>query len=138
MKIVVRGANWIGDAVMSIPALRALRRTFPEANITLYTKPWSEGIFQDAEFIDRILNVEAEGSGIRDAMREAARVRQGGYDLALLFTNSFQTAAVARLAGVKQRLGYSREGRGVLLSHPISPPAWRNEKHQSFYYLNLV
>jgi heptosyltransferase-2 len=138
MKIIVRGANWIGDAVMSIPALRALRRTFPDANITLYTKAWAEGIFQDADFIDRILRVEAVGSGIRDALREARRVKQGGYDLALLFTNSFQTAVVARLAGVKQRIGYSREGRGILLTDPIRPPARHDENHQSFYYLNLV
>jgi heptosyltransferase-2 len=138
MKIIVRGANWIGDAVMSIPALRALRRTFPDANITLYTKAWAEGIFQDADFIDRILRVEAVGSGIRDAIREARRVKQGGYDLALLFTNSFQTAVVARLAGVKQRIGYSREGRGILLTDPIRPPASHDEKHQSFYYMNLV
>jgi heptosyltransferase-2 len=138
MKIIVRGANWIGDAVMSIPALRALRRTFPEANITLYTKQWAEGIFRDADFIDRILRIETEGNGLRDAMREANRVKQGGYDLALLFTNSFHTAAVARLSGVKQRIGYSREGRGILLSDPIRPPAWVNEKHQSFYYLYLI
>jgi heptosyltransferase-2 len=138
MKIIVRGANWIGDAVMSIPALRALRRTFPEANITLYTKAWAEGIFQDADFIDRILRVEAEGFGIRDVIRESKRVKQGSYDLAILFTNSFQTAAVARLAGVNQRVGYSREGRGILLSDPIRPPPWQNEKHQSSYYLNLI
>src|SRR5688500_18495464 len=115
MKILVRGANWIGDAVMTIPALRALRNLYPEVNITLYTKRWAEGVFQDAEFIDRILTVEHSGSGFRDTYQESRRVARGSYDLAVLFTNSFQTAAVARLAGIKRRIGYSREGRGVLL-----------------------
>lgn len=138
MKIIVRGANWIGDAVMTIPALRLLRDIYPEANITLYTKRWAEGVFQDAEFIDRILVVEKEGSGFRDTVREAKRVAAGNYDLGILFTNSFQSAAVMRLAGVKKRIGYSREGRGILLSSPIKPPAWKGERHEVHYYLNVV
>ena len=138
MKIIVRGANWIGDAVMTIPALRLLREIYPDANITLYTKRWAEGVFQDAEFLDRILVVENEGSGFRDTVREAKRVAAGKYDLGLLFTNSFQTAAVMRFAGVKKRIGYSREGRGILLTSPIKPPGWKGERHEVHYYLNLL
>lgn len=138
MKIIVRGANWIGDAVMTIPALRLLREIFPEANMTLYTKRWAEGVFQDADFIDRILVVESEGSGFSDTVREAKRVAAGQYDLGVLFTNSFQSAAVMRFAGVNKRVGYSREGRGILLTSPIKPPEWKNERHEVHYYLNLV
>jgi heptosyltransferase-2 len=137
MKIIVRGANWIGDAVMSVPALRALRLTFPDANITLHTKSWAEGIFQDADFIDRILTVEG-GSSFRDTLREARRVSAGEYDLSILFTNSFHTAAVARISGVRKRIGYSRDGRGILLTDPIKPPTWEHQRHQSFYYLHLI
>ena len=138
MKIIVRGANWIGDAVMTIPALRFLREIYPDANITLYTKKWAEGVFQDADFIDRILVVENEGSGFRDTVREAKRVSAGQYDLGILFTNSFQSAAVMRFAGVKKRVGYSREGRGILLTSPIKPPEWKIERHEVHYYLNLA
>jgi len=138
MKILVRGANWIGDAVMTIPALRALRGLYPQANITLYTKPWALGVFQNFDQVDRILTIENDGSGLRDAVRESRRVAQGNYDLALLFTNSFRSAAVVRLAGIRQRIGYSREGRGILLTDPIKPPAWQNERHQVFYYLKLI
>ena len=52
MKIVVRGTNWVGDAVMQIPALRELRRAEPDAHITLATRSWAQGIFEDADFID--------------------------------------------------------------------------------------
>ena len=138
MKIIVRGANWIGDAVMTIPALRLLREIYPEANLTLYTKRWAEGVFQDADFIDRILVVENESSGFRDTVREAKRVAAGQYELGVLFTNSFQSAAVMRFAGVKKRVGYSREGRGILLTSPIKPPKWKTERHEVHYYLNLV
>ena len=123
---------------MTIPALRLLREIYPDANITLYTKRWAEGVFQDADFIDRILVVENESSGFRDTVREAKRVAAGRYDLGILFTNSFQTAAVMRFAGVKNRIGYSREGRGILLSSPIKPPAWKGERHEVHYYLNLI
>ena len=123
---------------MSITALRALRELFPDANITLYTKAWAEGIFQDADFIDRILTVENTGSGFRETVREAKRVGAGSYDLAVLFTNSFQTAAVVRIAGVKKRIGYGREGRGILLTDPVKPPVWEHERHHSFYYLHLI
>ncbi|MFL6466985.1 MAG: glycosyltransferase family 9 protein, partial [Pyrinomonadaceae bacterium] len=138
MKIIVRGANWIGDAVMTIPAMRALRDLYPDANITLYTKPWASGVFQDADFIDRILTVENIGTGFRDTLRESRRVSRGKYDISVLFTNSFQTAAVVRLAGIGKRIGFSREGRGILLTDPIKPPRWRNERHQVFYYLTII
>ena len=138
MKILVRAPNWIGDAVMSIPALRALRASFSEANITLYTKAWAEGVFQDAEFIDRILSVENEGFGFLETVREAKRVAAGNYDLSILFTNSFQTAAIVRIAGVNRRIGYGREGRGILLTDAIKLPRWEHDRHQSQYYLNLI
>ena len=60
MKIVVRGTNWIGDAVMTIPALRGLRKMFPDAYISLHTRSWAKGIFADADFIDEILTFEKE------------------------------------------------------------------------------
>ena len=54
MKILVRGTNWIGDAVMTVPALKELRRVFPDAEITLHTRSWADGLFRDAEFIDEL------------------------------------------------------------------------------------
>ncbi|MGH9946879.1 MAG: lipopolysaccharide heptosyltransferase II [Pyrinomonadaceae bacterium] len=138
MKIIVRGANWIGDAVMTIPALRELRRLFPDAEIVLHTRPWAEGIFRDAEFIDEILMIKSKATGFRETAAEAKRLKAMRFDLAVLFTNSFQTAAVVRLAGIKKRFGYAREGRGILLSDPIKPPKWKDERHQVYYYLNIV
>ena len=66
--IVVRGTNWVGDAVMTIPALRELRRLFPEAHITLATRSWAKGLFEDAEFVDDLM--VHEGSGLRSVLRQ--------------------------------------------------------------------
>ena len=57
MKILVRGTNWIGDAVMSVPALRELRRIFPDAQITLHTRSWADGLFRDVDFIDDLVTL---------------------------------------------------------------------------------
>lgn len=134
MKIVVRGTNWIGDAVMQIPALRELRRLFPEAQITLATRDWARGIFEDADFIDDFLTIEPKES----VFKQAKKWRKRKFDLAILLTNSFQTALVSRLAKVKTRFGYANEGRSFLLTNSIEKPDWKDEKHEIYYYLNLI
>jgi heptosyltransferase-2 len=134
MKIVVRGTNWIGDSVMQIPALRELRRVFPDARITLCTRAWTEGIFRDADFIDEILTIEPDES----LFQQAKKWRKANFDLAVLLTNSFQTALIAKLGKVKKRFGYANEGRSFLLTNPIEKPVWKDEKHEIYYYLNLV
>ena len=134
MKIIVRGTNWIGDAVMQIPALRELRRIFPDAHITLCTRAWAKGIFQDVDFIDDILTIEPKES----AFKQAKKWREGKFDLAILLTNSFQTALISKLGKVKKRFGYANEGRSFLLTNSIEKPVWKNEKHEIYYYLNLI
>ena len=137
MKIVVRGANWIGDAVMTIPALRRLRAIYPDAEIALHTRPWAEGVFRDGDFIDEIIAIEGRAS-IKSVMEQARDLRARGFDLAVLFPNSFESALVARLAQIPSRIGYATEQRGFLLTERIEVPAWKHEKHESEYYLNLV
>lgn len=134
MKIVVRGTNWVGDAVMQIPAMRELRRVFPDAQITLYTRSWAQGIFEDADFIDEILPFEKSDS----VFKQAKAWRQKNFDLAILLTNSFESALVAKFSKAKQRIGYATEGRSFLLTKSISVPNWKNSRHEIFYYLNLA
>ncbi|QQS41470.1 MAG: lipopolysaccharide heptosyltransferase II [Acidobacteriota bacterium] len=138
MKILVRGTNWIGDSVMSVPAMKLLRATFPDASITLATKSWAEGIFRDADFIDEILVLEAGGHSPKAIRSQAGQLRKGGFDAALIFTNSFGSALVARAAGIPKRYGYAGEGRGILLTKAFPKPDWRSEKHEVFYYLELA
>jgi heptosyltransferase II len=137
-RVVVRGVNWVGDAVMTVPALRELRRLFPRARLTLATRPWAEGIFAGADFIDDLL-VNGNGSSKPAAVfREARQWRARRFDLAVLFPNSFAPALVATLARVPVRAGYSTQGRAPLLTHRIGVPVWRGHRHEVFYYLHLV
>ena len=135
---MVRGANWVGDAVMTIPALRELRRVFPAAHITLFTRSWAKGIFEDADFIDEILTFEVGKSKAADVFAQVRTIKEKSFDLAVLLPNSFESALVAKLGRIPERFGYAKDGRSVLLTDAVKIPEWKNEKHEVIYYLNLV
>jgi heptosyltransferase-2 len=138
MKIVVRGTNWVGDAVMTIPALRQLRRIFHDSEISLHTRSWARGIFEDADFIDKILPFEPEKSGTKTVFAQAAIYRENKFDLAVILPNSFQSALTASLGKIKTRIGYATDKRSFLLTQALPVPTWKNERHEIFYYLNIV
>ena len=138
MKILVRGTNWIGDAVMSIPALRELRRIFPDAQITLHTRSWADGLFRDAAFIDELVTFDKHKWKIKDVYDNSQFLKEDGYDLALLLPNSFESALTTFLTRIPRRIGYNKDLRGLLLTDPIAVPEWKNRRHEVFYYLNLV
>lgn len=138
MKILVRGTNWIGDAVMSTPALRELRRIFPEARITLHTRSWAEGLFCDASFIDEIVTFEKNRWKIKDVYDNSQFLRDDGFDLAVLMPNSFESALTTFLTRIPRRIGYNKDVRGLLLTDSIAVPEWKNRRHEVYYYLNLI
>ena len=135
-RIIVRGTNWVGDAMMTLPALRELRRLFPDAHITLATRPGAKGLFIDADFLDELQIHDRHG--LRSFFQQVRDWRKGQYDLAILLTNSFASALVAALAGIPLRTGYAADGRARLLTHPIELPEWRSTKHEIFYYLKII
>ena len=135
-RIVVRGTNWVGDAVMTVPALREIRRLFPEAHITLATRSWARGLFAEADFLDDFQ--VHDGGGLRSVVQQVREWRKRSFDLAVLFPNSLETALVASLARVPLRIGYATDGRQALLTHPLDLPEWRNSRHEVFYYLKIV
>jgi heptosyltransferase II len=137
-RVVVRGTNWVGDAVMTVPALRALRQLLPEAHITLATRSFAKGIFAGAGFIDDLLVYDQGTSLFGRVLAQARQWRSRRFDLAILFPNSFEAAVIARLGKADLRIGYASEGRGLLLSHALDLPAWRDARHESFYYLNII
>src|SRR5262245_56109975 len=135
-RVVVRGTNWVGDSVMTVPALRALRRVLPEAKITLVVRPGAKGIFSGAEFIDQLLIYDRRTAfSIIPQIREW---RRRHFDFAVLFQNAFEAALIPFFAGVPLRLGYATESRQALLTHPLALPDWRSSRHEVFYYLYLI
>jgi heptosyltransferase-2 len=137
-RVVVRGTNWVGDAVMTIPALRELRRVLPHAHITLATRPWAEALFRDADFLDDILIYDRPQRSPGAVLKQVKEWRTRSFDLAVLFQNAFEAAAIAGLARVPFRIGYATDARRQLLTHPLALPLWRSERHEVFYYLNII
>lgn len=131
MNILIRGTNWIGDAVMTIPAIRKLRRTFPEARLTLQTRPWAEGIFRDTRLVDEVISP----TSLLDQVRA---FRQRKFDLAVIFPNSFRSALTTRLGGATRIFGYASDSRSMLLTDAVAIPDWKDRRHEVFYYLELI
>ena len=138
MKILVQGTNWVGDAIMSIPAMKNLRRAVPEAEITLHTRAWAEGVFRDVDFVDSIISYERSSSTFTDAISQANLLRKQHFNAAVIFPNSFVPAFIARFARIPRRFGYATEARRLLLSDPLNVPDWKGKRHEVFYYSNLV
>jgi heptosyltransferase II len=141
LKILVRATNWVGDAVMSLPALQALREACPAAKITVLARPWVAGIYAREKFADEVILYESPRGfkDLRGKWRLARMLAARKFDLAILLQNAFEAAAITRLAGIPRRIGYSRDGRGWLLTDAIRLPV-KGEipPHQRFYYLELL
>ncbi len=139
-RIVVRGPNWIGDAVMSEPALSAVRKLFPQAELTLLVKPAVAELFTGHPDVSHILVYDDCGqhAGLTGKWRLANALRRGRFDLAILFQNAFEAALLAFLAGIPRRYGYATDGRRLLLSDPIPRPGRAAISHQVHYYLEML
>ena len=140
-KILIRSTNWIGDAVMSLPAIRAVRARLPAAEIVVLARPWVADLYARETGISRVIPYNA-APGFHDLsgkLRVARVLRRERFDCAILLQNAFEAAAVARLAGIPRRIGYARDGRGMLLTDAIAVP--RSDeipRHERFYYLELL
>jgi len=134
----VRATNWLGDAVMSLPAIRAIRQIFPHAHISLVARPWVADLYARERSIDRIIPYTAQkGLGAKRAF--AALLRREQFDAAILLQNAFDAALLAWLAGIPERIGYNRDARGLLLTQAIAVPEPGDiPRHQRFYYLELL
>jgi heptosyltransferase II len=139
-RILVRGPNWLGDAVMSEPALRGLQKLFPDAQISLLVKPGVADLFKDHPALTHVLTYESNGrhTGLSGKWVLAGELRRKGFDLAILFQNAFEAAFLTFLASVPRRYGYTTDGRSLLLSDPVAPPDPRTLVHQVHYYWDLL
>lgn len=141
MKILIRATNWVGDAIMALPALRAVRSKFPQAEIAILARPYVADIYRDQEICNRLIayDSQAKHQGIFGREQLAAELRAQKFDLALLLQNAFDAAWLAWRAAVPERVGYARDGRSFLLTKPIPVPRTGEiPPHERFYYLELV
>src|SRR2546426_11902469 len=141
MKILVRATNWVGDAIMALPALRAARSRFPEAEIAIVARPYVADIYRDQQICNRLITYDPSVVHVGFSGRErlAAELRALKFDVALLLQNAFDAAWLAWRARIPERIAYARDGRSLLLTKPVPvPKAGEIPPHEKFYYLELL
>ena len=124
---------------MSLPALRAVRARFQRAQISVLARPWVADLYSREGF--RLLEYKAPRGwrGFREQWQAARELRDERFDCAVLLQNAFEAAAVVMMAGIPERIGYNRDGRGWLLTEGVPVPRpGELPPHQRFYYLELL
>ena len=129
-RIVLRAPNWLGDVVLSLPAVRDIRRAYPGAGLSVVARPSVGPLFEAVPEVDAVLEV-------RSLFQEIRALHQG-FDLAILLTNSIGTALAATLGGVPERWGYATEGRGLLLTRAAPVPHAVRGGSQVHYYRAML
>ncbi len=138
--ILIRGTNWIGDVVMSLPAIAAVRKTFPHSKISVLVKPWVAELLYICPDIDEVILFQSPGihDGIAGKIRLARELKDEKFDMAVLLQNAIEAAIIVRLAGIPIRAGYNSDGRGFLLTHSVRRTKKIRSVHQIDYYLEMV
>ncbi len=123
--IVIRSNNWIGDAIMSTPAIRAVRNRFPQSRISVIAKSWVIPVYECNPDIDEIIHYEQRAKKIHfadtawGALRLVSLLKRGNYRAAITFRRAFESAFIPYLAGIPLRMGYATDGRSAFLTHKV-------------------
>jgi heptosyltransferase-2 len=129
-RVLVRAPNWVGDVVLSLPALRDVRRAFPQSQLTVMARPSVGGIYRAVPEVDALLDSRGHAADVASL--------RGAFDLALLLPNSFGSALVAWRAGLPQRWGYATDGRRLLLTRSCRVPDGVRGRSQVYYYRAML
>jgi len=139
-KILIRSTNWIGDAIMTTPAVRTIRENYPDADITLLALPWVSDVFAASSRVDHIFHYEKNGrhQGVGGKWALASELRAENFDAVILLQNAFEAALITTLARIPVRGGYTTDGRGLLLTHGVKKHPEIGLKHQVHYYQEML
>lgn len=139
-RVLLRAPNWIGDAVMSLPAAEALKVLYPKARITVLAKRRVIPVYQNNPCVNEIIEYEdkARHKGLKGRFALSGELKEKDFDLAVLFQNAFDAAFIAFISRIPGRVGYARDLRSRLLTLPVPVTEEIKKKHQVFYYLNII
>jgi heptosyltransferase-2 len=137
-KILIRGTNWIGDAVMTLPAIASVRAAYPESRIGILAKPIVADIYKLFAEVDEIIVYKKQFDNPLGVFRLARVLYKKKFDAAILLQNAIEAAIMTFAARIKLRAGYNSDGRGLLLTHSIKRTREVKETHQVGYYLEMV
>ena len=136
--ILVRGTNWIGDAILTLPAMASIRATYPHAHIAVLAKPWVADIYKLFSDADEVIIYENKYDTPAGVFRLAKMLKERNFDAAILLQNAIESAIIAFAARIPLRAGYNSDARGLLLTHSVKRTKEIRKVHQIDYYLEMV
>ena len=136
--ILIRGTNWIGDAILTLPAMASIRATYPLAHIAVLAKPWVADIYKFFSDVDEIIIYEDKYDTPAGVFRMANMLKEKNFDAAILLQNAIEAAIIAFVARIPLRAGYNSDARGLLLTHSVKRTKEIRKVHQIDYYLEMV
>lgn len=139
-RILVKGTNWVGDTVISFPAVHALRHLFPTAHIAVLVRSHLADLWRVQPAVDEVITYDIP-KGINRLFAEvkiAGLIRNRGIGLAIIFPRSFSSAWMVFLGGIPRRLGYKGDHRGWLLTNRVEREDGLLRRHRMYYYLHLI
>jgi heptosyltransferase-2 len=137
MKIVVRAPNWVGDSILSLPAMSVIKKNYPEAELYVAAQEWVKDLYAMSDLFSGIISLP-EKKDFKHLRVSAQNLSDSRFDVGILFTNSFASALMFAMAKIPQRWGYKKDGRGFLLTKGVSLRHATNRVHQAHYYLDLL
>jgi heptosyltransferase-2 len=129
-RVLVRAPNWVGDVVLSLPALRDLRRNFPSARLSVLARPAVAEVYEAVSEVDAVRETRSFGADVESL--------RGAFDLGVLLPNSFGTALQLHRAGVPERWGYATDGRGRLLTRKCPVRDEIRGESEVYYYRAML
>ena len=132
--------NWIGDVILVMPALSALREKFPHSRITAVVKAPADKLLSAHPAVDTVMQFPSGPSkGFLAGLRFAGRLRKYQFDLGIVFPNSIRSALLLSISGAKNRLGYDTEGREIFLTHAVRVTSLaKRTEYRVDYFFNLL
>ena len=139
-RIMIRAANWVGDAIMTTPVVRALRKNFPQSRIIVLAKPWVMPVYAHNPHVDEVMVYENRdrhkmGRGTLTLIRD---IRERKFHLGVLMQNAFEAAFLAFMAGIPERLGYNTDYRSLLLNRCVRMDPALQKGHLIDYYIAIL
>lgn len=139
-RIMLRSTNWVGDAVMTTPAMADLRNAFPDAEIVVIANPLVAQMFTHHPCCDRVIVYDKRGphKGVAGLWQFARQLHRERFDLAILLQNAIEAAIMAFFAGIPRRAGYRTDARGPLLTHGVAIGREQKRLHHTDYYRHML
>jgi heptosyltransferase II len=136
-KVLIRGVNWIGDAVMSMPFVTGLARAWPEAEIHVLTRPHLADLYKHNPHVKSVIPADDRKrvSGVKAAI---GKTREMKFNMGICLPHSFSSALIMFLSGIPIRYGRACGGRSMLLTHPVYGKIEEYATHQSDFYLEML